>query len=184
MTDAPRWQPIPEAPLRQGDAGLKPAADGWFAVNVADAAAWHSERFGTSARFEDRPNRPFPEFGINVRVLEPGQPNALYHRENAQEVALVLSGECLAIVEGEERPMKKGDFLFAPSGTAHVIVGAGDGPCSILMAGTRKDPEYLLYPVDDTAARHGAAAERETPDEHEAYGETKRLEPRPIGLPW
>jgi uncharacterized cupin superfamily protein len=184
LTGPPRWQPIPEAPLKQGDAGLKPEGEGWFVVNVADAAAWHSDRFGSSARFEDRPNHPFPDFGINIRVLQPGQPNALYHRENAQEAALVLDGECLAIVEGEERLLRKGDFLYAPSGTAHVLVGAGDGPCAILMAGTRKDPEYLLYPVDEAAVRHGASAEAETPDEHEAYGDTKRLEPAQIGLPW
>jgi uncharacterized cupin superfamily protein len=184
LTDPPRWERIPEAPLEQGDAGLKPDAEGWFVVNVADSAAWHSERFGSSARFEDRPDVEFPELGVNVRVLQPGQPNALYHRENAQEVALVLSGECVAIVEGEERPLKKGDFLYAPSGTAHVLVGAGDGPCSILMAGTRKDPEHLLYPVDAAAARYGGSAEVETPDEHEAYGDTKQLRPISIGLPW
>lgn len=176
--------PVPEAPLRQAEAGLLAGADGWFVVNVADSHATHSDRFGTSARFEDRPEVEFPEFGFNVRVLQPGQPASLYHRENAQEVFLVLSGECVAIVEEEERPLKKGDLLYTPPGTAHVLVGAGDGPSAVLMAGTRKDPEELLYAVSAAAAKYGASAERETPSEEEAYGDTKQPRPVSLGLPW
>ena len=155
---------------------------GWFVVNVADAAAANSARFGSSARFED-PAEPFPEFGINVRVLEPGQPASLYHSENAQEAFLVLSGECLLIVEDEERPLRRGDFAHLPAGTAHVLVGAGAGPSSVLMVGTRKDPEELHYPVNGRAARYGASAERETRDEAEAYG-SNPLTPAELGLPW
>ena len=177
--------PVREAGLtREPQGGLVPEGDGWFVVNVADGHATHSDRFGTSSRFEDRPRVEFPEFGINVRVLEPGQPASLYHRENAQEAFLVLSGECLAIVEEEERTLRKGDLLHLPSGTAHVLVGAGDGPSSVLMVGTRKDPEELLYPVSEAAARYGASAERETPSEEEAYGDTRQPRPTELGLPW
>jgi hypothetical protein len=52
------------------------------------------------------------------------------------------------------------------------------------MAGTRKDPEELLYPLSDAAARYRAAAERETSSEAEAYGDTKRPRPVSLGLPW
>jgi uncharacterized cupin superfamily protein len=178
------FEPVPEARLRQAEGGLAPDGVGWFVVNVADAHATHSDRFGSSARFEHRPDVEFPEFGINVRVLQPGQPASLYHRENAQEVFLVLSGECVAIVEEEERPLRKGDLLYMPAGTAHVLVGAGDGPSAVLMAGSRKDPEELLYPVSAAAARYDASAERETPSEHEAYGETRSPRPTGLGLPW
>jgi uncharacterized cupin superfamily protein len=177
-------EPVPEAPLERAEAGLLPGGDGWFVVNVADAHATHSDRFGTSSRFERRPDVEFPEFGFNVRLLRPGQPASLYHRENAQEVFLVLSGECVAIVEEEERPLRKGDLLYAPPGTAHVVVGAGDGPSTVLMAGTRKDPEELLYPVSEAAARYGASAERETASEDEAYGETRDPRPVSLGIPW
>jgi uncharacterized cupin superfamily protein len=183
LSDGRRWEPIPEAPLERTEGGLRPTADGWFVVNVADAAAVTSEHFGVSARFENRTEHPFPDFGINVRVLDPGQPNALYHRENAQEAFLVLRGECVAIVEDQERPMRQGDFLHTPSGTAHVLIGAGDGPSWILMVGTRKDPEHLLYPVSDLAARYGASAERETADAGEAYPSPK-LRPGPLGVLW
>lgn len=178
-------EPVPEARLTEAESGLAPERDGWFVVNVADAQARHSDRFGSSAAFEKRPDVEFPEFGINVRVLEPGQAASLYHRENAQEVFLVLSGECVAIVEDEERPLRKGDLVYMPPGTAHVLVGAGDGPSSVLMVGTRKHPEDLLYPVSEPAARFGASAERETPDPDEAYGDTRNSRPTDgLGLPW
>ena len=176
--------PVPEAPLRQAEAGLLAGGDGWFVLNVADAHATHSDRFGTSSRFEDRPEVEFPEFGFNVRLLQPGQPASLYHRENAQEVFLVLSGECVAIVEEEERLLGKGDLLYIPPGTAHVLVGAGDGPSTVLMAGTRKDPEDLLYPVSAAAARYGASVDRETTDEQEAYAGVEAAQ-GPLGrVPW
>jgi uncharacterized cupin superfamily protein len=175
-------EPVSEAKLEPGPGGLVPAGDGWFVVNVADAQAMHTDRYGGAALFEARPGS-FPEFGINVRVLQPGQPNSLYHREDAQEAVLVLSGECLAIVEDEERPLRKGDFVHLPPGTAHVIVGAGDGPSMVLMVGTRKRPEELLYPVSEPAARHGASVAEETADESQAY---EGVEPwfGTLGLTW
>jgi uncharacterized cupin superfamily protein len=87
-------------------------------------------------------------------------------------------------VEEEERPMKKGDFLYAPPGTAHVFVGAGGGPCSILMVGTRSPTEELEYPVSEIAARHGASVEERTESAQEAYAGTPPPEPAKIKLPW
>jgi uncharacterized cupin superfamily protein len=177
------FDPVPEAPLSDSPAGRAAETDGWFVVNVAEAAGRRSNRFGDACRFEVAAAR-FPEFGINVRVLEPGQPACLYHRENAQEAFLVLSGECIAVVEEQERRMRTGDFLYAPPGTAHVIVGAGEGPCAVLMVGTRSDPEELLYPVSEIAAQHGASVERETADVEAAYGE-REVQAGPLGrLPW
>jgi uncharacterized cupin superfamily protein len=177
------FERIPEAHLSHSAAGRAAETDGWFIVNVADGAGMHTDRFGDACRFEVAAGR-FPEFGINVRVLEPGQPNCLYHREDSQEAFLVLSGECVAIVEEEERPMRTGDFLYTPPGTAHVLVGAGAGPCAVLMVGTRKDPEELLYPVSPVAAAYGASVEEETSDEETAYaGVEGQL--GPLGrVPW
>jgi uncharacterized cupin superfamily protein len=173
---------VQEAPLLEADGGLVPEGDGWFVVNVAEARGSRSPRFGASVRFEGEAR--FPEFAINVRVLEPGQPNGLYHREAAQEAALVLSGECLALVEGEERSLRKGDFIHWPARTAHILIGAGDAPCSVLMVGTRKSRENLFYAADEVAARHGAAAEEDTPDENVAYAGSPPIEPHSLGLPW
>jgi uncharacterized cupin superfamily protein len=159
---------MPEAPLDDSGSGLAPAGDGWFVVNVRDAAWWTSETFGSGCMFETR-EFAFPQFGINVSVLEPDEPNCLYHSESQQEGFLVLSGECKLLVEGVERPLRQWDFFHCPAGTEHVFVGAGDGPCVIVMVGVRPEDETLLYPVSELAARYGASAEEETPDPKQAY---------------
>jgi uncharacterized cupin superfamily protein len=174
---------VEEAPLKREEKGLVPDADGWFIVNVADSQGLHTEQFGDGCMFEKRIGT-FPEFGINVRVLQPGQPAAIYHRENAQEAFLVLSGECLAIVEDEERPMRKGDFLHSPPGTAHMLVGAGDGPCAVLMVGSRKEEFEIEFPASPVAARYGASVEEDTDDRGVAYAGVSPPEPAAIGLPW
>jgi uncharacterized cupin superfamily protein len=116
----------------------------------------------------------FPQVGFKIRVLEPGQPNGLYHSETQQEAFLVLSGECRLLVEGEEQLLRTWDFVHSPPGTAHIFVGAGDGPCAILMAGARLTDEELHYPVSELAARYGASVEEETTDFGQVY---PRFEP-------
>jgi uncharacterized cupin superfamily protein len=140
----------------------------WFTVNVRDAPWRSHDTFGASCRFESR-EAPFPQLGINVRVLQPGQPNCLYHSESLQEDFLVLHGECLLLVEEEEHRLGPWDFVHCPPGTVHVFVGAGDGPCVILMAGARDPDERLLYPESELAGRHGASAKAETTSPEEAY---------------
>ena len=142
----------------------------WFIVNVADAPAEKHEQGGSYVRFED-PDDRFPQFGINIHVLEPGQPNCKYHSESLQEDFLVLSGECKAIIEGEERPLRAWDFVHCPPGTEHVFVGAGDGPCAILMVGTRSPDEQVHYPVNELAARYGASVSEPTDVPDEAYAD-------------
>src|SRR3989441_10816660 len=164
---------MPEARRDASGAGLAPAGDGWFVVNVRDAqwsTAENSEKKppGSDCRFESR-EFPFTQVGIKLRVLEPGQPNGLYHSENQQEAFLVLAGECRLLVEGEERLLRPWDFFHCPPGTEHIFVGAGDGPCVILMAGARDPDEQLLYPVSELARRYGASAERQTSSPEEAY---------------
>src|SRR6266545_2097947 len=125
---------MPEAATVATDAGLVPAGEGWFVLNLL-AAAWERKgEFGVRCRVEARDAR-FPRFGIAIHVLGPGQPNALYHAEETQEGFLVLAGECRAIVEGRERELRQWDYLHCPPNTPHVIVGAGEEPCVILMVG-------------------------------------------------
>jgi quercetin dioxygenase-like cupin family protein len=157
-----------EAPLQESEYGLVAAEDGWFAVNVRDAAWVRNEAFGDACIFEGGPV-DFPHIGYTLAVLQPGQPNGLYHREDNQEDFLVLSGECLAIVEGQERPLKAWDFLHCPPGTEHILVGAGDGPCVVFMAGARGHRGSTVYTRDETALRHGAGVETETGESKEAY---------------
>jgi uncharacterized cupin superfamily protein len=157
---------IPEAPLRRTDEGLVPEGEGWFVVNAREARWWADEAFGAFTRFEG--DVRFPSIGINIGVLAPGQPACMYHREDEQENFLVLSGECLLLVEEQERRLKAWDFVHSPAWTDHVFVGAGDGPCAILALGGRIGGE-TVYPESELAQRHGAGVEKETSDGQEAY---------------
>jgi uncharacterized cupin superfamily protein len=183
---------VPEATLNDAGSGLEPASEGWFVVNVRDAQWLTSENgekrpTGSECRFESREHW-FRQYGIRIHVVPPGQPNGLYHAENAQEAFIVLSGECTLLVEGEERTLRQWDFFHSPPGTEHIFVGAGDGPCAILMVGTRSEDDTIRYPASEFAARHNAGVEAETNDPDEAYAdfEPSRRE-RPSywdQLPW
>jgi uncharacterized cupin superfamily protein len=105
-------------------------------------------------------------------VLGPGEPMSMYHWEADQEDFLLLSGEALLIVEGEERLLQAWDFVHCPAGTKHTIVGAGDAPCVVVAVGARAlstGPDWGAYTVDEAAIRHGAGVEEETTDAAEAY---------------
>ena len=176
-----------EAKLEETPAGLTPASEGWFVVNVGETAWMTHHAFGSGCVFENRQGAQFPELGINISVVEPGQPLCLYHQESAQEDFLVLAGECVVLVNEEERPMRAWDFFHCPAGTEHVIVGAGTTPAIVLAVGKRPDEE-LLYPKSELAEKYGASAEADTPDPQEAYARFNRPEPgRPDywdSLPW
>ena len=175
------------ARLAQTEYGLAPATDGWFVVNVRDAAWVTSGAFGDACVFEGDA-APFAQIGYTLAVLRPGQPNGLYHREANQEDFLVLAGECLLLVEGEERRLRAWDFVHCPAGTEHIFVGAGDGPCAIFMAGARTEPRDTVYVRSELALRHGAGVESQTGSSPEAYAPFGRWRPGPPaswdGLPW
>jgi uncharacterized cupin superfamily protein len=179
-------EPVREAQLVETEGGLEPGGDGWFVVNVRDACWWRNDAFGTAVVFE-ADDRRFPQLGINIQVLEPDQPNCMYHRESLQEGFLVLHGECLLLVEGQERRLGAWDFFHCPPGTDHVFVGAGDGPCAVLMVGARSSDEEIVYPVSELALRHHAGVPEETPEPRVAYAPysaSHRAIPEPRGLPW
>jgi uncharacterized cupin superfamily protein len=159
---------VPEAPLRRTEQGLEPAGEGWFVLNAREAR-WLDGFFGAYTRFEGESR--FPKLGFNIGVLSPGQPACYYHGEDEQEDFLVLSGECVLLIEEQERPLRQWDFVHCPAWTEHVFVGAGDGPCAILAVGTRSGGD-VVYPRSEVALRHGAGVEHETRESREAYAET------------
>jgi uncharacterized cupin superfamily protein len=168
---------VPEARLEQTEHGLVPQGEGWFVLNARDSRWLHAE--GRSAWCDPEGAQDFPQLGINVQVLEPGVPMSMYHWEADQEDFLVLSGEALLIVEGEERPLRRWDFVHCPPETKHTIVGAGDRPCVVLAVGAREHqgtPEWGGYTVDEAALRHGAGVAQETTDAREAYARLNRRE--------
>jgi uncharacterized cupin superfamily protein len=180
---------VPEARVEDFGSGLAPVTDGWFVVNVRDAEWWVAKSRGARCAFEneygDAPVE-FGQIGINVTVLEPGQ-TSLYHAESNQEACLVLSGECMLLVENEERRLRPWDFFHCFPWTEHGFAGAGSGPCVILMAGSRSGTG-VRYPVSEVAARHGASVAEETSDWRQAYATLERFRRGRPGswarLPW
>ena len=167
---------MPEAQLEHSGSGLTPVTEGWFVVNVRDAEWWFAQSRGARCAFENEYGEPpveFEQLGVNVTVLEPGQ-TSLYHAEENHEAFLVLSGECSLLVEGEERRLRPWDFFNCPPWTEHGFVGAGEGPCVILMVGSRSGPG-VRYPRSELAARHGASAAEETSDWRAAYATVERF---------
>ncbi|MFT7668359.1 MAG: putative cupin superfamily protein [Planctomycetota bacterium] len=158
---------MPEAKIITSEHGLKPQGEGWYIINAKDAEWRVSPHFGSFFNFEG--DVRFGQLGLNIHVLQPGQPACKYHSEQLQEAFLVLSGECLLLVDGEERPLRAWDFFHCPPGVEHVFVGAGDEACAILMIGNRVGDEGLNYPISEVAKKHGASSEIATPDPRIAY---------------
>lgn len=177
---------VPEAPLEQTDAGLVAKGEGWFVLNAKQSRWYHADGRPAVCAFEG--DVAFSQLGINVSVLEPGQPIAMYHWEADQEDFLVLSGEALLIVEGQERPLRAWDFVHCPPDTKHVIVGAGNAPCVVLAVGARDrsvdNPDWGGYTVEEAALRHGAGVARETSESQEAYAGVNRRQPTPYRPEW
>jgi uncharacterized cupin superfamily protein len=173
---------VKEASSEETPYGRYVTSDGWFVLNLAHALAVRNEEKGGATYPIEPREAPFGDFGVNVRVLEAGQPNALYHSEGVQEGFLVLSGECTLVVDEEERALRQWDYFHCPAETRHVFVGAGDAPCVVLMIGSRPDVG-LYYPASEVAAKYGAAVAKDTDDPDEAYADWPG-EYEPVRLPW
>jgi uncharacterized cupin superfamily protein len=174
---------VREARLEESETGLVPVGEGWFVLNARDA------------RWSDRPGRQsltftgstdfeaetyFPQLGANLFRLEPGEPNSRYHWETETEAFLLLSGEALLIVEGQERPLRQWDFVHCPPGTNHVIVGAGDEPCVGLAMSSREyqaSGPWGWYTANEVARRYGASPAEDTQDTDVAYAGAPTSEP-------
>jgi uncharacterized cupin superfamily protein len=165
---------VSESKLEKTEHGLVPKSEGWLVLNMRDAAWRHADGRGAVSviadDFEDE--RQFEQLGVNPFVLEPGEPMALYHWEADQEDFLVVSGEAVLIIEGEERQLRAWDFVHCPPNTKHVIIGAGSGPCLVIAVGARERstrPDSLGFTVDEVAKRHGASVDKDTMDGGVAY---------------
>ena len=174
---------VDEASSEETPYGRYVTSDGWFILNLADALAVRNDEKGGAVYPLEARDARFRDFGVNVHVVWPGEPSALYHSENCQEGFLVLSGECTLIVEEQERQLRQWDYFHCPSGTRHITVGAGEGPCAILMIGLRPEVETLRYPVSEVAAKYSASVTAETYDPDEAYADWPG-DYQPVRLPW
>jgi quercetin dioxygenase-like cupin family protein len=165
--------------------GLAPQSPGWYVVNarklrwVGQAGMWRGPWF-------EAEDAPWTSLAFNVTVLDPGEPSGRYHGESNQEDFLVVSGECLLVVEGEERRLQQWDFFHCPPWTEHVLVGAGSGPAVVIAVSTRAPDQRVRYVANEVAGRYGGAPPRDTESAAEAYAgvpETSVLRYREGDLP-
>jgi uncharacterized cupin superfamily protein len=167
---------VPEAELKDGGAGLVPATTGWFVMNVKDARWSEKPGMGHSVSLTGKDEYEaetfFPMLGMSIRIVSPGDPSTTYHWETEQEDFLVLAGEGLLIVEGQERPVKQWDFVHCPPETKHAFVGGEHVPLVLLCASSRqfqKDGPWGFYCADETAAKYNASSPEDTQDGNVAY---------------
>jgi len=176
---------VPEAPLESTEHGLVPHGEGWFVLNAREARWRPGEGRGAYCIFEGEPE--FSQIGIHLVALAPGEPMAMYHWEADQEDFLVLSGDAVLVIEGQERQLRQWDFVHCPAETKHVIVGAGTVPCLVLAVGARDrstGPDWGGYTVDEAAARHGASVAKDTTAPAEAYAPFAPRRPSPYREGW
>jgi uncharacterized cupin superfamily protein len=169
---------VPESKLEQTEHGLVPRGEGWFVLNLRDAVWRHADGRGAVCLALDdfEGERQFDQLGVNPFVLAPGEPMAMYHWEADQEGFLVVAGEALLIIEGQERQLGAWDLVHCPPNTKHVVVGAGSGPCLVIAIGAR-ERDTLGFPAEEAASRHGASVEEDTRDGGVAYAAVPRREP-------
>jgi uncharacterized cupin superfamily protein len=177
-----------EARLVTKDVGLVPADDGWFVLNARDSRWVERDQRGFSAPLtgwtDEEAEGIHDMLGVNLTVLRPGEPMAVYHWENDQEAFLVVAGEALLIIEGEQRQLRQWDFVFCPVGCPHTIVGAGDGPCTIVAMSSRVHigtDEWGGYAPDPAAAAHNADVPEPTNDAGQAYARWAPPKPAAYG---
>ncbi len=153
-----------EAKLEDG----VPVTAGWFVVNARDSRWLHNE-MRSVCRFGGEGEAHFDALGICLYWVEPGKPMSLYHHEAGQEDFLLLRGEAILIVEGDERPLRAWDFFHCPPRTRHTVVAAGEQPALILAVGARVEKGSARYPVEPAAIRHGAGVPDSSTPAQEVY---------------
>jgi uncharacterized cupin superfamily protein len=165
---------VPEARMERSEHGLAAKGEGWFVLNLRDAPWRHAGgRGAVSLALDDFEGwRRDLQYGVNPFVLMPGEAMSMYHWEADQEAFLVVAGEAVLVVEGEERPLRAWDFVHSPPQTKHVVVGAGHGPCVVVAVGSRAhdgQADALGFSADEVARSHGASVEEDTMDGGTAY---------------
>jgi quercetin dioxygenase-like cupin family protein len=71
-------------------------------------------------------------------LLVPGSKVPYHFHRNRESVIMVISGNAIEVIEGEEIPIRAGDVLFIPAGEKHTTVNGSDEDFRYL--------EFFTYP--------------------------------------
>jgi uncharacterized cupin superfamily protein len=159
-----------------------PTTAGWFVINARDARWMHND-MRSVCKFGGEGPAHFDDLGIGLYWIEPGRPMTLYHHEAGQEDFLILRGECVLVIETQERTVRAWDLVHCPPGTAHTLIAAGTEPALILAVGARRERGSARYPVAAAAIRHGAGvpdAQTSARDHYVTFGTPRPGPPPPF----
>ena len=118
-------------------------------VNVADAEL---KPGGNGAKFVNQgarlaPNIGLKTLGFSVYVVPPGKRAFSYHAHSLiEDACYILEGSGTLRHEGSEYPVKAGDLLASPCGTAHQLVNTSDADLKCLAISANQLADVVLYP--------------------------------------
>ncbi len=91
--------------------------------------------------------------GCSLAVVPAGKTMFPYHSHHAnEEMFVVLSGRGTLRHDGQEYPIRQGDVIAAPVGSAHQIRNTSDAELRYLSIRTMIRPEVCEYPDSDKVA--------------------------------
>jgi quercetin dioxygenase-like cupin family protein len=120
-------------------------------VNLIHRASNDSERTQALGPYRIEPllDRHEQGAGTVYRVhIAAGQRTSISFHRVAEEYYFVLAGSGVAIVDGQEYPMRAGDFLRLPPGTTHGFVASVEGLDLLDIHTPGCWPDHDVYFVD------------------------------------
>ena len=170
-----------EARIVETEAGKVVEGEGWFVLNAREVTYEAMPGRGAWSLFES--GGSFEHYGFGIHVLMPGETPGYYHAESAQEDFLVLSGECIAVVEGEERRLRPWDLPALPARDQPHHDRRGRWAVRDPHGRRALSGRRVHYPVDEVAARHGASVAEPADESRDAYAGEDRTRSR-VRAPW
>lgn len=96
--------------------------------------------------------------GVTLGRLGAGKESFIYHTHQFEEEWIfIISGQGVAVIEGEEYEVHPGDFMgFGTPSVAHTLVNPFDEDMIYLMGGERRPCEVATFPeLDKLLLRRG-----------------------------
>ena len=83
-----------------------------------------------------------------VVVVPPGSEGHPHYHKERESLFIVISGEAVEVIEGEEVPIRVGDVFFIPPGKVHTIANRSDKDFRVLEFFTHPPVGADFHPVE------------------------------------